>query len=525
MIFRINKMSALSCDRYNDLNGHSPKVREGASTSMGLLSKQGFQQYAALGLLCAGLALLIGWQLMMFRSVTPYIRSFAGPEAVLDHAYLLVGLAQLLYLLIIARNSAPFALLLDKRWAPFAAAALMGIGTVVLGLSGSKPETLLPLCILGGIIAGGGSIFLLLAFGKQYSKLPIGTCLTTSAIAFISAVVLFLLFGMLVLTPALVCSTTCAVLSGIALGLHGTFGQIKCGKDEAQRPIRVIAAQPVSDRRLIAKFAILIAIWGGVTEFLRTFYVQSGVNEIGNTGFVAMLGLGALIVAVLATLVIFGLAIFPKRFTLSLAYRAVLLLSLMGILVLPTSWDGDMGIFPYSLTTGSYMLLWMLAWMLSIALTSRRDENPAATLSAIWATWTAGTLVGFFLARTLFGPVHEELNALVITTAALACLLVMSYLSVFTESDVDAMAQLFPSRREDRFLERCQTVGNQHGLSGREQEVMVFLAKGRNANFISKTLFISYNTVTTHRKHIYQKLGIHSQQELLDLLDHEKKAS
>ena len=48
---------------------------------------------------------------------------------------------------------------------------------------------------------------------------------------------------------------------------------------------------------------------------------------------------------------------------------------------------------------------------------------------------------------------------------------------------------------------------------------MMLLARGRNAGYIQDTLFISYNTVTTHRKHIYQKMGIHSQQELLDLIE------
>ena len=37
--------------------------------------------------------------------------------------------------------------------------------------------------------------------------------------------------------------------------------------------------------------------------------------------------------------------------------------------------------------------------------------------------------------------------------------------------------------------------------------------------FIEQELVLSYNTVKTHIKHIYQKLGVHSRQELLDLIE------
>lgn len=57
------------------------------------------------------------------------------------------------------------------------------------------------------------------------------------------------------------------------------------------------------------------------------------------------------------------------------------------------------------------------------------------------------------------------------------------------------------------------------GLSARETEVFMLLAKGRNRVYISKELFISDNTTRTHMKNVYRKLGVHSQQELIDLLE------
>lgn len=43
------------------------------------------------------------------------------------------------------------------------------------------------------------------------------------------------------------------------------------------------------------------------------------------------------------------------------------------------------------------------------------------------------------------------------------------------------------------------------------------LAQGRSRPYIRDALILSKNTVATHIRHIYEKMGIHSQQELIDL--------
>ncbi len=55
------------------------------------------------------------------------------------------------------------------------------------------------------------------------------------------------------------------------------------------------------------------------------------------------------------------------------------------------------------------------------------------------------------------------------------------------------------------------------GLSARETEVLGYLARGRSQPYIRDELVLSKNTVASHVKHIYQKLDVHSRQELLDL--------
>ena len=57
------------------------------------------------------------------------------------------------------------------------------------------------------------------------------------------------------------------------------------------------------------------------------------------------------------------------------------------------------------------------------------------------------------------------------------------------------------------------------GLTAREAEIFALLAQGRNGAYIQRQLGVSYNTVKTHVAHIYTKLGVHSHQELIDLVE------
>jgi regulator of cell morphogenesis and NO signaling len=53
-------------------------------------------------------------------------------------------------------------------------------------------------------------------------------------------------------------------------------------------------------------------------------------------------------------------------------------------------------------------------------------------------------------------------------------------------------------------------VGNNETLSDREKDVIVSLVQGMTNKEIAEHLFISVNTVITHRRNIAKKLQIHS---------------
>ncbi len=65
----------------------------------------------------------------------------------------------------------------------------------------------------------------------------------------------------------------------------------------------------------------------------------------------------------------------------------------------------------------------------------------------------------------------------------------------------------------------CDEIARRYRLSKRETEIFSLISKGRNAEYVSTELVISIHTAKTHIANIYQKLGVHSSQEMLDLID------
>ncbi len=70
--------------------------------------------------------------------------------------------------------------------------------------------------------------------------------------------------------------------------------------------------------------------------------------------------------------------------------------------------------------------------------------------------------------------------------------------------------------------ERIERIAREHGLTPRESEVFAMLARGRSIPYVRDALVISRETAATHAKHIYAKLGVHSRQELIDLVAERK---
>ncbi len=76
-----------------------------------------------------------------------------------------------------------------------------------------------------------------------------------------------------------------------------------------------------------------------------------------------------------------------------------------------------------------------------------------------------------------------------------------------------------PVETTDEIPDACETMAARFALSPREREVLSLLARGRTAAYIGRSLGIAPDTAKTHIRSIYRKMDIHSQQDLIELID------
>ena len=76
-----------------------------------------------------------------------------------------------------------------------------------------------------------------------------------------------------------------------------------------------------------------------------------------------------------------------------------------------------------------------------------------------------------------------------------------------------------PLKKKHALVDRCDDISKEKGLSAREQEVLLLLAQHKTISDIENELIVANGTVKAHIRHIYQKLDIHSREELFEILD------
>lgn len=71
----------------------------------------------------------------------------------------------------------------------------------------------------------------------------------------------------------------------------------------------------------------------------------------------------------------------------------------------------------------------------------------------------------------------------------------------------------------DALAQACKTAAAVYALTPREAEALELLAHERNTAAIQERMVVSRSTAKTHVRNVYAKLDVHSQQDLIDLVE------
>ncbi|MDR2380868.1 MAG: helix-turn-helix transcriptional regulator [Bifidobacteriaceae bacterium] len=176
------------------------------------------------------------------------------------------------------------------------------------------------------------------------------------------------------------------------------------------------------------------------------------------------------------------------------------------------------------------MALDLLVFIYLCEAASREKGSGVAVLATGRFFLEGGILLGsagaVFAHRTVRGGALSLGSALLflamIVVISTTCFLVRQ--SQFDRRSYSDPGQVYSRRSPDElmrtiFKDKCDAVAEEYGLTNREREVLGFLAKGRSLPSIRSELFISKSTTSSHVSHIYAKLGAHSKEDVIAIVE------
>lgn len=462
---------------------------------------------------CLGLAFVLAVIPFFTRMTNPYLMLFEN--ALITRAFLGAVFFTALVLAAIA-FVVSFIRPLSFRGTPV---ILTGSVLTIMGLLIPLFDLSKPLTVIAGILIGAGIVLLLGAWARRYATLKPPTILLHTALSFLLMSILFAL-AHIASDATVLCLILCAYL--VCACVIYAIGTSHIG-DPA-----VPSSPPASASHGDAIGFLWVPYLGAAYSFL-----VSGMTLVPSVAGLEFSGseptfprvIAYLMVAVVIVLLFMGRDRRASSEDIRLLYKTVLPIAAAVLMVFPFI-DLDMGGFLNSLIgiigfTG-FCLFYTLAWAATAMARAVCDYPESRAFSLL----TFVSAAGFLLGGQMIPQVGT--NGRIVSLVMLAAFLTAMSISAIVSSAHGNQAPSAPTAiggesvtlsATERMDIRCAQIARDNGLTAREAEILHYLAQGRGAVRIADELCISPDTVRTHIKRIYDKVGIHRREDLLDLLN------
>jgi DNA-binding CsgD family transcriptional regulator len=213
------------------------------------------------------------------------------------------------------------------------------------------------------------------------------------------------------------------------------------------------------------------------------------------------------------------LSFFPKQTRITYLYRLLMILMTFDLLLAPQASLGFTQVqsaYVVNIVASAGFCMIILTVAGNLCRGNRRTSIRTAAL--LYIAWDIGPLCGLLIGKQMASSVDLTLSLLYPLTTLIVVIWLIVYAFVFNEQTLQSVLSVISTKGSGNFMKHCRIVSEHFGLSERESEVLIYFAKGRNSAYIQNELCLSKNTVNSHRKHIYTKLGIHSNQDLINMV-------
>lgn len=459
------------------------------------------------------------------------------------------------FLLFIGLTNQKFLKFYVSRKAPTIAALITCIGTLILLPSIGSYDLGVGLEVASGVLTGVGTALLITFWGTAFSRCDSSTIILNTSIAVVVAVGIYAMIIQHLPFPFAGILTALLPLGELIILQMKTPATFL---ERNERPI--FNPLPIRHGRFIGKFGLPVFIFGIALGALRHTSIQL-ITPATTTGEQALMLLAsgcATILILISLLAIGGNNQWNRLFRPLIPFIAV------AVFFFPFSWSNNLEYSSFFLLIG-YMCFEALMWIFFGELAQRFRLSPIFVFGIGRGFLALASFIGSLLpifAEQWVDPLPLGENGVAII---ILLVMVIAYALLPQEREIEAivipcpLVLDFPTKektirktvleketsvttsipeepkqepphkvsvetQEDnaksgRFKTKCERIANNYLLSRRETEVMFFLAKGHNSAYIQEKLFISEGTTKTHIRHIYKKLDIHGQQELMRMVE------
>lgn len=384
-----------------------------------------------------------------------------------------------------------------------------GFALIILGISQQSGALLLA----GACVRSVGLRWIVVLAGISLCKLDKRSCMLCIAAALVASYLLRLPYmeaGATVglATLFLIPFVTYAACRPLALDMLAIIKRAVPAVDAA-------ITQPSSYLPIAHGLFVAIFIFRIAYGFALTF---GSVDGIPQQTFLGLIPVAILLV----------MALLPKVPKADVLYQAAALFVVGGFLavvVLTGRSSGDLAFANGLLYAGSECFD-ALMWFALASIGARNKVNALAVFAWGRAASSAGLLCGATVGHAV-NATPDPLTVSVGIAVVLFLFVAMNFtvLKPFGfQATIDGVQSVEPVAVPPASVglpEKSAAVAARYRLTPRETELLELLAHGRNGPFIQEKLVLSRNTVKTHVSNIYGKLGVHSQQELIDLVEQE----
>ncbi len=389
------------------------------------------------------------------------------------------------------------------------AASVVGAVLSILVTNEYLPETVLS--FVSGILLGYAMAVLTLAWAEVYGRLQSGRVFLFGAISLMVAGALFALIMQSDL-PIRIASTIIVPVIGFGL-CHLSSRYV--GQED-------ISAHSKVRYRFPWKPVVIMAVCGLAAAFIdMTLYMIGSVSMEGSE----MSALVDLAVGIVLVLII----VISRQHLRPLMVAVIAFISMIAGVLAIAFIGADASYASATLVEASSVLMTFFTYALLANICYRHG------VSSLW-------LFGFAIAvhavmKHLGGIVYLILpdlsetmdSALNLTLMAVAALIATGVVILLWMSErsfnsnwaierIDLREGARVETERERLLGSCHDIAARYDLTERERTILEMVIAGMSYQEISQSLLLSPNTIKTHKRHMYNKLGVHSRTEVIELV-------